>query len=243
MPVTDPTEPTYRVPLRFRLLRAVLRPIFRAIFHILSQVRIIGKENIPKQGPYLLAINHISLFEPPFILAFWPVAPEGAGAVEIWERKGQALLVRFYGGFQVHRGVYDRKVIDKMIAALRAGKPLLLAPEGGRSHTLGMRRALPGVAYLVEQTNVPVLPVGIVGTSDEFLTDCLKGKRPTIEMRIGKAIHLPPIDGKGATRRTARQYNADLIMLAIAGLLPPEYHGVYAQGLPSLENLTEEANK
>jgi 1-acyl-sn-glycerol-3-phosphate acyltransferase len=107
--------PNYTVPLRIRFLRAVFRPIFRGIFHILSQVRITGRENIPQKGPYLIAINHVSLFEPPFILAFWPVAPEGAGAVEIWERKGQALLVRLYGGIQVHRGEYDRQLIDTLI--------------------------------------------------------------------------------------------------------------------------------
>ena len=231
----------YTVPLHIRLLRAVLRPIFRGIFHILSRVRIVGRENIPAKGPYLVAINHVSLFEPPFILAFWPVQLEGAGAVEIWERRGQAFLVRMYGGIQVHRGEYDRQLIDQIISALRSGRPLVLAPEGGRSHSLGMRRGLPGVAYLVEQTGVPVIPVGIVGTYDEFFADCLKGKRPNLEMRIGKPLQLPPVEGKGAVKRAARQRNVDLIMLAIADLLPAEYHGVYAQGMPHDEPDADQA--
>jgi hypothetical protein len=47
-------------------------------------------------------------------------------------------------------------------------------------------------------------------------------------MRIGAPFWLPPIEGKGEQRRSYRQRNADLIMQRIAVLLPPEYHGVYA---------------
>jgi 1-acyl-sn-glycerol-3-phosphate acyltransferase len=210
-------------------MRVILRPLFRGLFHLLSRVRITGKENVPKSGPYLITINHVSLFEPPFALAFWPVAAEGAGAVDIWDRTGQSLLVRLYGGIPVHRGEYDRKLVDTLFSVLKAGRPLLIAPEGGRTHTLAMRRALPGTAYLADLAGVPVVPAGIVGTSDDFLKSALRGNRPEIEMRIGPPFMLPPITGKGVQRRCARQKNADLIMRKIAALLPPEYHGVYAE--------------
>ena len=114
-----------------------------------------------------------------------------------------------------------------MIAVLQSDKPLLLAPEGGRTHELGMRRALPGVAYIVEKTRVPVIPVGIVGTTDDFLEQALHLKRPRLEMRIGKPLWLPSVPGKGAERREALQENADQIMQAIASLIPEEYRGVY----------------
>ena len=231
------SENGYRLPLSTRLLRMVLRPIFRALFHTLSRVKITGKENIPAKGPYLIAINHISLFEPPFVLAFWPVAPEAAGAVDIWDRTGQAVLVRLYGGIPVHRGEYDRKLIDTLLGALKSGKPLMIAPEGGRSHSLGMRQALPGAAYLADQSGVPILPVGIRGTSDEFLKTALEGERPAIEMHIGRPMSLPKVQGKGNTRRAQRQANADLIMKKIAELLPPEYHGVYKTETKEQENL------
>ncbi len=217
----------YSVPLHNRIFRRAFRPIFRLIFHLLSQVSIIGKENIPSRGGYLITINHISLFEPPLMMAFWPTPPEGAGAVEIWQRSGQSLLVRLYGGLQVHRGEFDRQALEKMIAALKSGRPLLLAPEGRRSHAPGMQRALPGAAYIVEKTGVPVLPVGIVGTSDDFFDRAIRMQRPKIEMRIGKPFDLPLVEGKGASRREALQANADRIMLAIAALIPAEYHGVY----------------
>ena len=219
---------TYSVPPYRRITRMFMRLLFRMLFHILSRVRISGVENVPPNGPYLVAINHPSLFEPPFALAFWPIALEAAGAVEIWERPGQNLLARLYGGIQVHRGEYDRQLVDTITAALQSGYPMLIAPEGGRTHTAAMRRGNAGAAYIADQMRVPVIPVGIVGTTDDFLKRALRGERPALEMRIGEPFNLPPLEGRGEARRLSRQRNADSIMQHIAALLPPEYHGVYA---------------
>lgn len=218
----------YRVPLFNRFARKVLRPIFRGLFHLLSSVHICGLEHVPKQGAYLVAINHISLYEAPFIVAFWPTELEAMGAVEVWQRKGQNILARLYYGIQVHRGQYDRQVMEQALAILTSGRPLLIAPEGGRTHRPGLRRAYPGIAYLVERSGVPVVPVGIVGSTDDFLQRALRFERPKLEMNIGKPLQLPPILAKGEARRQARQLNADRVMLAIAALLPPDYRGVYA---------------
>lgn len=218
----------YEIPLNTHIFRAILRPIFRLIFYSLARVNILGKENIPKTGAYLIAINHVSLFEAPFILAFWPVAPEAVGAVDIWSRPGQSLLARLYGGIPVHRGEYDRKLIDRMLSALESGRPLVIAPEGGRSHTPGMRRALPGVAHVIDQAGVAVIPVGINGATDDFLSSALRGKRPQIEMKIGQPLSFEAIQERGESKRQKRQANADQIMYRIAELLPSEYRGEYA---------------
>ena len=218
----------YTVTRRARFFRRIMRPIFRGIFHILGPVKITGRENVPLRGAYLIAINHISLFEAPFITAFWPVAFEAVGAADIWERPGQSTLVKYYGGIPLHRGVYDRQVLETLLSVLRSGRPLLISPEGARSHVPGMRRAEPGIAYLVEKADVPVVPVGIVGTTDDYLERGLHGKRPSLEMHIGKPFRLPQGVIEGAARREVRQANADLIMKHVAALLPPEYQGVYA---------------
>ncbi len=218
---------TYQAPLQNRTFRWAFRPLFRLAFHILGGVELIGRQNVPPRGPYIITMNHVSLYDPPFLLSFWPVAPEAAGAVDIWGKPGQGLLVRMYGGIPVHRGEYDRQVLETMIAVLRAGKPLLLAPEGGRSHVAGMHRAFPGVAYLVDKTAVPVVPVGIVGTTDDYIQRAVHLQRPRVEMRIGAPVALPPVVGAGAARRATLQANADHIMAAIAALLPAEYRGIY----------------
>ena len=218
----------YRVLLRFRLTRPLLRATFRGIFHVLAPVKILGRENIPLRTPYITAINHVSIFDPPFAASFWPETLEIIGAADVFAKPGQGQLLRLYGVTPVHRGDYDRALLEWVVRVIRSGKSLLIAPEGGRSHVTAMRRAKPGIAYIAEQTGVPVLPVGLVGTTDDFWQHAKRGERPLLEMRIGKPIHLPAIE-KGADRHEARQRNADLVMNHIAGLLPENYRGAYAE--------------
>ena len=221
------SEP-YCVPFHFRLSRPAIKAVFRLIFHILGRVEVIGKENIPFGKPYVVAMNHISIFDPPLIGAFWPEDLEIVGASDVFEKPGQGQILKIYGVIPVHRGEYDRALMQHVIIVIKAGYPLLIAPEGGRSHVTAMRRAFPGVAYIVEATGVPVVPVGIVGTTDDFWQRAKRGERPQLEVRIGLPIILPPITEKGAARREARQRNADLVMQHLAGLLPEDYRGVYA---------------
>jgi 1-acyl-sn-glycerol-3-phosphate acyltransferase len=151
------------------------------------------------------------------------------GAVYVFDKPIQGQLLKLYGTIPVHRGEYDRALIDKMLDLLRAGKPLMIAPEGGRSHVKAMRQAKPGVGFILQKAGVPVLPVGMVGTSGDFFARGLRGERPQIEIRIGKPITLPPAPSDPMARRKARQQVADLVMRHIAGLLPEEYRGVYAE--------------
>jgi 1-acyl-sn-glycerol-3-phosphate acyltransferase len=204
--------------------------VARLLYLILGRVDIRGLENIPRGTAYIAAINHTSIFDAPLMLAFWPESIAAIGAADVFDKPVQGQIVSLYGATPVHRGSYDRLLIEDMLATLRSGNALLIAPEGGRSHRPAMRRAKPGIAYIVEQTGVPVVPVGIHGASDDFLKRGLRLERPHIGMRVGKPFHLPPLEGRGDARprRASRQRNADLVMRRIAELLPPEYHGVYA---------------
>ena len=219
----------YHVPLYFKIGRPGLKALFRGIFHVLARVKMIGKENIPFGKPYVVAINHVSIFDPPFVGAFWPEQLEIIGAADVFDKPGQGQLLKAYGVIPVHRGNYDRALFTKIISIIKSGHPLLIAPEGGRSHVTAMQRAMPGIAYIIEQTRVPVVPVGLVGTTEDFWQRARRGKRPSLEMLIGKPITLPEITAKGAQKHEARQKNADLVMSYLAGLLPEEYRGVYAE--------------
>jgi 1-acyl-sn-glycerol-3-phosphate acyltransferase len=225
--MSDPNA--YQVPLRFKIIRPVTKAVFRGTFHLLARVKIIGKENIPYGKPYVVAMNHVSIFDPPFVAAFWPEQLEIIGAIDVFGKPGQGQLLRLYGVIPVHRGDYDRSLLTKLIDILRAGIPLLISPEGARSHVPGLKRAKPGIAYIVEKMGVPVLPVGIVGTTEDFWQRASRGKKPLLEMRIGKPIRLPAITAKGTEKHLERQRNTDLVMSYIAGLLPEEYRGVYAE--------------
>jgi 1-acyl-sn-glycerol-3-phosphate acyltransferase len=217
----------YSVSYGKQIVRKVLRFFFRILYWVFSRVLVTGKENIPKSGAYIIAFNHVSLFEAPLIVAFWSKEVEAAGAADLWERPGIAILVSLYGGIRVHRGEYDRELIKDVIHVLKSGTPVIVAPEGTRSHCPGMQKAHPGISYIADLANVPIIPVGIVGSTEDFLTNAIKLKRPNIEMHIGEPFKLPPLVGKGAQLRQARQKNADLVMQKIALLLPPNYQGYY----------------
>ncbi len=216
------------VPLGMRLRRVLLRRAVRVLLDMVGRIRISGLENIPLGTAYVAAVNHVSIYDPPVLLSFWPETLAAIGAVDVFDKPVQGEILSIYGATPVHRGEYDRSLIDTMLDTLRRGQGLMIAPEGGRSHAPGMRRAKPGIAYVVDEAAVPVVPVGIMGTTDDFLKRGLRLKRPHVEMRIGRPFHLPPVEGRGAERRESRQRNADLVMRHIAGLLPPEYRGVYA---------------
>lgn len=220
-------ETPYILPAWNKAARVMFKPVFRGIFHLLARIKVTGSENVPYGKPYVVAINHLSLFDPPLALAFWPEMVEAMGAVDIWNKPGQGQLVRMYHAIPVHRGEYDRELFDKVLSVLASGRPLLLAPEGGRSHSIGMKQAKPGVAYIIEKAGVPVVPVGIVGTTDDFFKKAIKGERRLLEMNIGEPFLLPAVSGKGDEKRAGRQKNADLVMSKIAALLPAEYRGYY----------------
>jgi len=219
----------YQVPLRFKIIRPVTKAIFRGIFNLLARVKIMGKENIPYGKPYVVAMNHVSIFDPPFVAAFWPEQLEIIGAIDVFDKPGQGQILRLYGVIPVHRGDYDRSLLTRIISILKSGIPLLISPEGARSHAPGMKRAKPGIAYIAEQTGASVLPVGLIGTTEDFGQRASHGKKPPLEMRIGKPIALPSITANGTEKHAARQRNADLVMSYVAGLLPEEYRGVYAE--------------
>ena len=221
--------PKYRVTLWVRIRRRLMWLLFVPAFRFFFKVRVVGKENVPKEGGYLIAYNHISVFEPPFILAFWPKLPEAVAGHDVWSRPGQGIMVKLYHTIPVHRGEYDRAVLRTMMSVLAEGKPIMIAPEGGRSHEIGMRRAKAGVSFLMEMAKVPVLPIAIIGTKDDMMKRAFQLKRDPLELHIAKPYYVPKITGTGAERREMRQKVADEVMLRIAAMLPKEYHGVYAE--------------
>ena len=114
----------------FRIVRPVAKAVFRGIFRTLARVRISGQENIPYGKPYVVAINHVSIFDPPFAGAFWPEQLEMIGASDVFEKPGQGQILKLYGVIPVHRGDYDRPLLTKVVSMINSGRPLLIAPEG-----------------------------------------------------------------------------------------------------------------
>ncbi len=207
-----------------RIYRPPARAFFRMLYRVLTRISIHGRENIPPRSAYLLTINHLSYYDPPIPLVFWPYPPEALGAEKIMATHPiMGRVMRWYGTWPVLRDGDDRAALRTALEILRNGWPLLIAPEGTR-HPDGLQNPQPGAAFLAMKTGIPLLPLGISGTPSIF-SSLRKGRKQLVDMVIGKLYHLP--DLAGVPRREALQRHTDLIMLRIAALLPPHHRGDY----------------
>lgn len=222
-------EDQFRIPFLTKIKRYILRGFFRTFFHILGKVEISGFENIPNHNKYVAIFNHVSLVEVPFIGAFWPTILEIIGGADVWSRPGVSIVVKMWSGVQVKRGQFDKDVFQQVKQIFEADRPLMISPEGTRSHTPGLARGKAGVAFIIDQVDVEVLPVAVIGNTMDFLKLGLRGKRPPIQMIVGEPFKLPPLEGRGKVRRAMRQNNTDIIMAKLASLLPENYQGVYTE--------------
>lgn len=222
-------EDRFHIPFWTKINRIFLRGFFKTFFHLLGKVELSGMENIPDHNKYVAIFNHVSLVEVPFIASFWPTILEIIGGADVWSRPGVSIVVKMWSGVQVNRLGFDRDIFKQVKKIFEAGRPLMISPEGTRSHTPGLARGKPGVAYIIDQVDVEVLPVAVVGNTMDFLKKGLRGKRPPIQLIVGERFKLPAIDGRGEERRSKRQYNTDYSMAKLAALLPESYRGVYAE--------------
>jgi 1-acyl-sn-glycerol-3-phosphate acyltransferase len=219
-------------------MQAALRSIFDLLFRLLSHRTVEGLENIPKRPPYLLVSNHLSRLDAALFYSVLGGAHLTGWAAEKYQRHWFfGPIVRVVGGIFIRRGVVDRGALASALDWLRAGRAFGMAPEGTRSQTGALIRAKTGAAYLAAETGVAVVPAAVWGT-ESGVRQLLRLRRPRLWLRVGRPFHLPPVSEEDRTAALRR--NTDEIMCRIAALLPPAYHGVYADH-PRLRELLEAA--
>lgn len=213
--------------LRRRIFRRVVRLIARLLLALLTRTTLRGLENLPSTGPALVVLNHLGDADTAVILAALPRAPEALGKLElIYEFPVLGRVMDWYGTIWVHRGRPDRRALECAIRALQEGRLLAIAPEGRYTLMHGLERGNSGAAYLAMRSGLPLIPVALTGTENSKVYSSLRRlRRPRISLTVGAPIHLST--DAGLTPR-ALKTATDLIMHALARLLPPEYRGVYA---------------
>jgi 1-acyl-sn-glycerol-3-phosphate acyltransferase len=124
---------------------------------------VIGKENIPKTGPFVLAPIHRSYID-------WFIAARVTRRRlrflvkgEVWKFKPAGVLLEMLGAFPVQRGAADRDALKRALEVLKAGEPLVVFPEGTRGSGATIENIREGAAYLALRAGVPVVPVGMAG--------------------------------------------------------------------------------
>jgi 1-acyl-sn-glycerol-3-phosphate acyltransferase len=204
----------------------------RTFLQCFTRVHVAGLENVPTDGPLILAANHISNADPPF-MAVW-LTP-ALGRPIHWMAKAEALdwpvagwFMRQNGAFGIRRGAADTEAFRLAKSVLDDGRVLGAFPEGTRSGTGALQPAKDGVTLLALRTGAPILPVGVADT-DRFWPRGQKLWRVggRISMNVGEPFVLERRSGADG-RKESLDDVTNRLMFRIASLLPERHRGVYA---------------
>ncbi len=205
---------------------STLRKILTWVFNTLTVWETEGAENVPQQGPFILATNHMSRVDVPLLFIATPRTDLVALVADSYKTNPFfAFLVVTTHSIWIDRNKADFTAMRSAMEHVRKGGVLGLAPEGTRSRVKALLPAKSGIALLADKTRVPVIPAAISGTENTF-TELFRFRKPHLLIRYGQPIHLPPIER--TDREASLERNTEEIMVRIAAMLPEHYHGYYA---------------
>ncbi len=228
----------YPYPRR-RLIRRSMQALARLALRTLADFRIVGRENLPSEGPLLVVANHFSPLDTAALVASVPWPVEFLGGFQLVDAAAVVKWIpRLWGYYAVRRGSVSRTAMHAAQAVMDQDGILAIFPEGG-SWARVLRPARPGTAYLAAQTGAHLLPIGLDGLIDIFPA-LRRGRRATVTARIGIPFGPFPTAPRGRAGREALDALGETMMKEIAALLPPERRGVYADD-PALVAAAQEA--
>ncbi|TQN37770.1 1-acyl-sn-glycerol-3-phosphate acyltransferase [Blastococcus colisei] len=211
----------------YLISRLILRPLFLLVF----RPHVVGRQNVPATGPFIIASNHLSFIDS---MAIPLMSPRRVGYLAKAEYftgsgiKGWFIKTWFtaLGALPVERQTHRaaQEALDTAMTVLRAGGGFGIYPEGTRSRDGRLARGKTGVAWLALTADCPVVPVAIMGT-DRIQPIGAGWPRPhRFTVVFGKPLTFPEHQGKAGSNRSRREVT-DTIMEAIAELSGQEKAG------------------
>ena len=190
---------------------ALTKIICRLLFGIVFRTKVIGAENIPAAGAFILAANHVSNWDPPFLGTFIAREVNYMGKEELFKNPVMAQICRWLHVFPVKRGAADKTAVKTAVKVLKAGDCLGIFPEGTRSKTGKMGKAESGVSLIAAMTKAPIVPAAIVNTEKIFSAEV---KIPRLAVVYGTPIQF---DGSAKDKEALAAF-AQQLMSEIAKL-------------------------
>jgi 1-acyl-sn-glycerol-3-phosphate acyltransferase len=179
----------------YRFVGLLSWPVIKGLFRLRAE----GVENIPQEGGFVLAANHLSNFDP------WPLGiplfPKRflrfmAKSELFWWPLGP--IIRSGGAFKVRRGEGDLEAMNKAVELVRDGHVVVMFPHGTRQRKGLVKKYQPrshtGAARIALEAGVPLVPAAIAGT------DRLSRLGP-LRVRYGKPLELDGLDARAATEQ------------------------------------------
>lgn len=153
--------------VRFVAQRGMLKPLVWSLVRVTTH----GTERLDElEAPFIVVANHSSHLDAPLVLGALPrrhsrYLAAGAAADYFFDvRWRKWLTTLFFNAFAIERNS-EGKRSGASRALLERKVPLLIFPEGGRSKSGNMGRFRSGVAALAIATQVPCVPIALVGAS------------------------------------------------------------------------------
>jgi len=194
----------------YSLAVAVSWPVLRGLYRLRAE----GRENLPLEGGYVLAANHISNLDPwPLGVPLWPnnfLRFMAKSELYWWPLNH---LINAGGGFPVRRGERDLEAINTAVDLVRAGHVVAMFPHGTRQRKGLVKRYQPkahtGAARIALEAGVPLVPAAIAGT------DRLSRLEP---LRVRYGTPIPLDDLKDEDPSLAAREATDRLMAEIERL-------------------------
>src|SRR5580698_4419493 len=151
-----------------RLFSHFSRWLVRAAFSLVCRTKIVYFGNPPIGTGYILASNHISHFDPPFLGSRFRRYVDWMAMEELFRNRPSAVLMESLCAFKVRRDGTDRTGIRTAVKRLEAGRVVGVFPEGGiragKGSVLEGAQMWPGASALAVLSGKPIVPAVIIGS-------------------------------------------------------------------------------
>lgn len=207
-----------------------MRPFYGFFHYVASCFRVIwfrgevvGTENFPTDGPFLIASNHASHFDPPIVGSQVPRQMRFFARKSLWNNKIMSWWLNQVETIPVERDSGDVGAIKRVLQALKENRAVVLFPEGTRSPDGNLQTPKAGVGLMACKTGVPVVPCRVYGSFEAFG----KGRKiprfgTPIDVVFGPPIAASEYDDPSAGK-ARYELAAQRIMERIAALPQPVY--------------------
>jgi 1-acyl-sn-glycerol-3-phosphate acyltransferase len=172
---------------RSKPLRYILSYISVLLCVLLTRYSVSGANNLPKEGPYILAPNHIDDVDPV------PIAAAVKKPITFLMAQDQAELPWYkawgpwsYGVLLVNRASVQISTIKKIQKQINKKERVCIFPEGTIKGE-GLKEGKRGVAYFAIKNEIPIIPTAIIGTKG-VIEKIKKLKRERVKVVFGKPI-------------------------------------------------------
>ena len=198
-----------------------VRPVYfagywltRILSWLLFRPTIIGRENVPSHGGFILASNHISYYDPPLVGSWQKRRLYFFAKQELFRNPLFGAVLRACNSLPVRRGTIDRQAIGLAVETIHRGYGLAFFPEGTRSRTDQFLPAKPGVGMVARAAECPIVPAYLHGSNR--LKNCLR-RRIRFTIVYGEPISADWVKSFSSDK-TGYQAIAEAVMERIAQL-------------------------